>query len=63
MQSITSDFNAFYFIDRDIIASPVLKLDGLRRFLGRNLLGIFKRSATLDVGGDTVARNVWQQVE
>jgi hypothetical protein len=48
MQSITSDFNAFYVIDRDIIASPVLKLDGLRRFLGRNLLGLF---ITADTGG------------
>src|SRR5271156_5779123 len=55
-----SDRDPLDFVERNRIVSSVIELGGTRALVRGHGLGVLKRSAGLEIGGDAVARNTWQ---
>ena len=47
-----SNLNAFYLIERNLVASAIVEFGRARTFVRSHSLGIFQRPASLEIGRD-----------
>ena len=50
IESVTSEFNPFYFVERNFIFSPIVEFRGTGRLMRCDLLSVFERAAVLKIG-------------